>query len=158
MISIALCEDYVMNKQFEQLPHTADIQIRVYGASLKELFRHAVIGMFQVVGPKAPGCRIENERVVCDELPISRDVETSSIDQSALLIDFLSDLLSLSDIHKEAYLDATIHTVSDTAISATVYGVKVTGYEVVELKAVTYHGCEVKKVDDKWQADIVFDI
>lgn len=147
-----------MSKQFEQLPHTADIQIRVYGKSAKELFRHAVIGMFQVVGPKAPGCRIENERVVCDDLPISREIETQSIDQSALLIDFLSDALSLSDIHKEAYLDATIHELSDTDVRATVHGVKVTGYEVVELKAVTYHGCEIKKVGDIWQADIVFDI
>lgn len=147
-----------MNKQFEQLAHTADIQIRVYGKSVKELFRHAVIGMFQVVGPKASGCRIESERVVCDELPIIRDVETNSIDQSALIIDFLSDLLSLSDIHKEAYLDATIHEVSETDVRATVYGVKVAGYEVVELKAVTYHGCEIKKVGNEWQVDIVFDI
>jgi SHS2 domain-containing protein len=150
--------DYVMSKQFEQLSHTADIQIRAYGTTLEALFRHAVIGMFQVVGPKAPGCRVENERVVCDELPISRDIETHSIDQSALLIDFLSDILSLSDIHKEAYLDATIHALTSTDIKATVHGVKVTGYEVVELKAVTYHGCEIKKVGDTWQADIVFDI
>lgn len=147
-----------MSKQFEQLAHTADIQIRVYGKNLKQLFRHAVIGMFQVVRPIVPGCAIENDRVVCKTLPISRDVSVSSIDQSALLVDFLSDLLSLSDIHNEAYLDATIHELTDTQIQATVHGVKVTGFEVVELKAVTYHGCEIKKVGDAWQVDIVFDI
>ena len=55
-------------------------------------------------------------------------------------------------------MDATIHELSQTAVSATVHGVKVTGFEVVELKAVTYHGCEIKKVGDEWQVDIVFDI
>lgn len=147
-----------MSKQFKQLPHTADIQIRVYGTTVKELFCNAMIGMFQVVRPKAIGCRFEKERVVCDALPISRDVDTHSIDQSALLIDFLSDILSLSDIHKEAYFDATIHELTATDITATIRGVKVTGYEVVELKAVTHHGCEIKKVGDTWQADIIFDI
>lgn len=147
-----------MSKQFEQLEHTADIKIRVYGTSLKELFRHAVIGMFQIVRPIIPGCRIVNDQVVCEKLPISREVSISSIDQSALLVDFLSDLLSLSDIHNEAYLDATIHDLSDTQVSATVHGAKVTGFEVVELKAVTYHECEIKKVGDEWQVDIVFDI
>ncbi len=147
-----------MSKQFEQLAHTADIQIRVYGKTVKELFRHALIGMFQVVRPIAPGCRVVNDRVVCEKLPISREVSISSIDQSALLVDFLSDLLSLSDIHNEAYLDATIHELTDTQVSATAHGVNVTGFEVVELKAVTHHGCEIKKVGDEWQVDIVFDI
>ena len=147
-----------MSKQFEQLDHTADIKVRVYGASVKELFRNAVIGMFQVVRPVAPGCRVENDLVVCKSLPISRDVSLSSIDQSALLVDFLSDILALSDIHNEAYFDATIKELTDTQISATVHGVQITGFEVVELKAVTYHECEIKKDTDGWQVDIVFDI
>ena len=147
-----------MNKVFEQLPHTADIKIRVFGSSVKELFRNAVIGMFQVVRPIAAGCRVEEDLLVCDELPIAREVSVNSIDQSALLVDFLSDLLSLSDIHNEAYLDATIHELSDTQVRATVRGVKVTGFEVVELKAVTYHECQISEKDGRWQVDIVFDI
>ena len=147
-----------MNKVFEQLPHTADIKIRVFGSSAKELFRNAVFGMFQVVRPIASGCRVEDDLLVCDELPIVREVSVSSIDQSALLVDFLSDLLSLSDIHNEAYLDATIHELSDTQVRATVRGVKVTGFEVVELKAVTYHECQISEKEGRWQADIVFDI
>ena len=147
-----------MSKDFEQLPHTADIKIRVYGTTEKELFKQAVIGMFQVVRPIAPDCKIVDDRVVCDALPITREISLSSIDQSALLIDFLSDILSLSDIHNEAYFDATIHELSDTAIKATIHGVPITGFEVVELKAVTYHECDIKKVGDLFQADIVFDI
>lgn len=153
-----MLEETNMSKDFEQLPHTADIKIRVYGTTIKELFKHAVVGMFQVVRPIAPDCTVVNERVICDSLPISRELHVDSIDQSALLVDFLSELLSLSDIHYEAYFDATIHQLSDTQIHATVHGVPITGFEVVELKAVTYHECEIKKVGEQFQAEIVFDI
>ena len=147
-----------MAKDFEQLPHTADIKIRVFGTTLKDLFRHAVIGMFQIVRPIAPGCTVKNDRVVCKQLPETQEVEVSSIDISALLVDFLSEALYLSDVCDEAYLDATIHALDDQNIRATLHGVKITGFEVVELKAVTYHDLEVKQVNGIWQADIVFDI
>ncbi len=147
-----------MPKDFEQLPHTADIKIRVYGTTLEEFFRNAVVGMFQEIGPRVPGCTIKNERVVCDELPEHHDVEVTAHDLISLLVDFLSEALYLSDVHDEAYLDATIHEVNDTHIKATVHGVKITGFEVVEIKAVTYHELEIKQVNGTWQADIVFDI
>ncbi len=147
-----------MPKDFEQLPHTADIKIRVYGTTLEEFFRNAVVGMFQEIGPRVPGCTIKNERVVCDELPERHDIEVTAHDLISLLVDFLSEALYLSDVHDEAYLDATIHEVNDTHIKATVHGVKITGFEVVEIKAVTYHELEIKQVNGTWQADIVFDI
>lgn len=147
-----------MPKDFESLPHTADIKIRVYGATLKELFAHAVVGMFQSVGPQAIGCRVEHERLVCDALPCTHDVQVRSIDRESLLVDFLSELLYLSDVNNEAYLAADIHQLTDTYIKATVYGVKITGFQVVEIKAVTYHDLHITDVDGVWQADIVFDI
>jgi SHS2 domain-containing protein len=147
-----------MVKDFEQLPHTADIKIRVFGKNLKDLFKHALIGMFQVIRPIAPECSEQNDRIVCKELPEKRVIELSSIDSAALLVDFLSEALYLSDVHNEAYLDATIHELNDTHIQATVHGVKVTGFQVVELKAVTYHDLHIKKIHDEWQTDIVFDI
>lgn len=149
---------FAMNKDFVQLPHTADIKIRVFGATKEELFCNALIGMFQVVKPMSPGCHTQGDRVVCKELPQHREIVATSIDISALLIDFLSEALYLSDSFNEAYLDATIHELTDTSVKATVDGVKVTGFEVVELKAVTHHGCEIKQVDGMWQTDIVFDI
>lgn len=145
-------------KDFEQLPHTADLKIRVYGATPEKLFEHAVIGMFQVIHPKIPACRIEHERVVCDDLPIVHEVEVRSFDQISLLVDFLSEALYLSDVHNEAYLAANVHEISKTYVRATLYGIGVTGFEVVEIKAVTYHEMEIKQVNGMWQADIVFDI
>ena len=147
-----------MTKDFEQVSHTADLKIRVYGKTLADLFRNAVIGMFQSIGPQVPGCRVENERLICDQLTVKHDIEVASIDLEALLVDFLSEALYLSDVYNEAYLDAKIHKVNDKSIQATLYGVKVTGFEVVEIKAVTYHELKIEQVEGLWQADIVFDI
>jgi SHS2 domain-containing protein len=148
-----------MVKDFEQIPHTADIEIRVFGATLAQLFEHAMIGMFQVIGPKVTGdCTITQGRLVCAQLPSIQDVDVSSFDRESLLVDFLSEAWYLSDVHNEAYLKADIHELTQTRIRATLYGVPVRGFDVVEIKAVTYHDLHITQVNGVWQTNIVFDI
>lgn len=147
-----------MQKDFELIAHTADIKLRVYGATISEVFRNALIGMFQSIGPHVSGCIKQNERVVCAKLPCVHEIDVSSIDCEALLVDFLSEALYLSDVNNEAYLDAIIHELSDTHIKATIYGAKISGFDVVEIKAVTYHDLSIKEIDGVWVAQIVFDI
>ncbi|TET06413.1 archease [Candidatus Dependentiae bacterium] len=146
-----------MVDDFEIIPHTADLKIRVYGHTLAEFFLNAVVGMFQSIGPKASDCKIEDGRRICRELPEHHEVEVKSFDLNSLLVDFLSEALYLSDVHDEAYLNATIYDINEKHVKATLRGVKITGFEI-EIKAVTYHDLEIKRVDDIWQADIVFDV
>lgn len=143
---------------FKQLPHTADIKIRVFGATKAELFEHAVMGMFQVIGPHAEGCSIKKEMLVCASLPKKHDIELKSADIESLLVDFLSQAWWLSDVYDEAYLDADVQLLSDTHLKAILHGVAITGFDVVEIKAVTYHDLRIEEVGGRWQADIVFDI
>jgi len=143
---------------FDVLPHTADIKIRAYGKTKKELFRNALIGMFQAIHPIAPDCEIKDDRVVCATLPKHHPIELKASDEESLIVDFLSEALYLSDVHNQAYLDVIIDDLTDTYIKATVCGVNVTGFEVVEIKAVTYHELAIQKHGDTWQVDIVFDI
>lgn len=145
-------------KDFELLPHTADLKIRAFGSSLNELFSHAVIGMFQSIQPKAAACQYKNNRLVCTTLDKHRTVALHNTDVSHLLVDFLSEALFLSDIHNEAYLDAAV-TIDDTyTLHATLSGIVIEGFEVVEIKAVTYHDLSIEQTDEGWQATIVFDI
>jgi SHS2 domain-containing protein len=147
-----------VNKNFEILSHTADLKIRVYGKTIEDLFRNALVGMFQSIGPQSSKCRSENGNLVCDKLPIERTLQVTAPNQESLLIDFLSHALSLSDIHNEAYLDVDIHYVDEKRIDAMLRGIEVEGFEVVEIKAVTYHGLKIEKKNERWQTDIVFDI
>lgn len=147
-----------MHKDFESIEHTADIKVRVYGETLPQFFRNAVIAMFQVIKPRIPGCTVINDRIVCKTLPIHREFAITSIDKESVLVDFLSEALCLSDIYNEAYLDATIKLATDTTVTGTLHGIHVQGFEVVEIKAVTYHQLAIKHINGVWQADIVFDI
>ncbi|EKD23361.1 MAG: hypothetical protein ACD_82C00095G0003 [uncultured bacterium] len=159
-----------IKKDFEVLEHTADIKIKVYGKTLEELFCNAVNGMFQAIGPKIDGCNILHDRIVCNNLPIERKVELEAIDMEVLLVNFLSEALYLSDVNNEAYFDLQVHELKKSfysfddsekdrfKICATLFGVKVSGFEVVEIKAVTYNDLSLKQINGVWQTDIVFDI
>lgn len=147
-----------MIKDFELLPHTADIKIRVFGTTMEQLFIHALIGMFQAIGPRSSACAIVNERLICNTLPFHHTINIHSPDKEALLVDFLSEALYLSDVHNQAYLNAKIHTLTETNIHATIYGINVTGFDIVEIKAITYHDLYIEQINDHWQAEIVFDI
>lgn len=147
-----------MVRDFEFVPHTADIKLRVYGNTLEDLFKHALNGMFQSINPQSEHCSYQDNRTVCDSLPVTRDIGVNAPDINALLVDFLSYALYLSDVHNEAYFDAEITKLSPTYIQATVKGVSITGFSGVEIKAVTYHDLEIKQINGSWQTDIVFDI
>lgn len=147
-----------MPKDFELIPHTADIKLRVCGDTHADLFKNALVGMFQSIHPQAPNCDTVDGRLVCQQLPVSRELGVNSPDINALLVDFLSYALYLSDVHNEAYLNATIISISDTFVKAMLHGVSITGFSGVEIKAVTYHDLNIHRVNSHWQTDIVFDI
>lgn len=149
-----------MQKDFEILPHTADLRIRVYGKTLEEFFHNALVGMFQSIRPKTAeiGCEKQRGRLVCKTLSKEHEIEVTADDINTLLIDFLSEALYLSDVNDEAYLDVDFNKVTDKSISARVKGVKVFGFDGGEIKAVTYHGLDIKKTDNGWQAEVIFDI
>ena len=146
-----------MKHDFISIPHTADIQIRVFGKTVKELFANALYGMFQVIEPRTDSCEVNDGRLVCKELPIKREIEVSAPDKEALLVDFLSEALYLSDVYNEAYFDADFAKFSDDALRGTIKGISIHGFNV-EIKAVTYHGMKIEQVDGVWQTDIVFDV
>ncbi len=147
-----------MAKDFEIVPHTADLKIRAYGSSLQELFQHALQGMFQCMRPVATECHYRNERLLCPTLTVVRPVGVNSPDVNALLVDFLSYALYLSDVHNEAYLNVAISSLTSTAIIAQLQGVPITGFQESEIKAVTYHDLNVVQKEGLWQTEIVFDI
>lgn len=146
-----------MKHDFIAIPHTADIQIRVFGKTVSELFCNALYGMFQVIEPRTDACELKEGRLVCQELPIKREVEVQAPDKEALLVDFLSEALFLSDINNEAYLDVEFGNFSETALRGVIKGIAIYGFNV-EIKAVTYHGMKIMQVDGVWQTDIVFDV
>jgi SHS2 domain-containing protein len=136
-----------MKKDFEVLPHTADLKIRAYGKSKEELFVNALKGMFASIRPE-----------VRDKTVVSHEVSVESHDLDSLLVDFLSEALYLSDVHKEAYLDAEIELEGEDRLKGVIKGVKISDFQGGEIKAVTHHDLKIEKKEGLLVAEILFDL
>jgi len=133
---------------FDLLSHTADTKIRVTADTRQELFIGAVHGMFSIMQPVLGDAVSTQERHLVIQSP---DIES-------LLVDFLSEVLYLSDVHNESYDRVLFAICTDREIDATLYGRNVKRFEGVEVKSVTYHELEVTEDKGLWHATIVFDI
>ncbi len=149
-----------MAKEFEIVPHTADLKIRAYGITYQELFKNTLKGMFSSIKPHGKYITYgkNNEFPTIKKFTSKRTVHARAENYELLLIDFLSECLYLSDINDEAYFDVTFDILNDKELQAKVYGTQVERFEVAEIKAVTYHDLDIENIDSLFTTTIVFDI
>lgn len=134
-------------QNYEILEHTGDVKIKAYGKSKEELFQNAMEGMFKILNPKSRGQDLKR-----------RIVRIESSDSNALLVDFLSEINYLRQIHSEIYNEVKFMKFSDTVLQA-----KLQGREVEEfgedIKAVTFHDLDIyQNPQGMWETIIVFDV
>ncbi|MGC9031427.1 MAG: archease [Minisyncoccia bacterium] len=135
-----------MSKKFEILEHKADLKIRAFGKEKLELFLNAMLGMFESAKYEAEGSKIK------------REIKISSLDLSSLLVDFLSEVLYLSEVNQEVYDEIQFKKFSDKNIEGILIGKKLKRIGVL-IKGVTYHDLEIQqRKDGVWEATILFDI
>lgn len=134
-------------KKYEILLHLADLKIRAFGKNKKELFLNMLLGMTESQKPEIRGKK-----------KIKRNIKIKSPDLEALLVDFLSQLLYLSQINREAYFEAEFKKFTDNEIEGNPIGQKVERFGE-DIKAVTYHGLNIhRRKDGSWEAIVLFDI
>jgi SHS2 domain-containing protein len=133
---------------FSFLGHTADVRMRVTGATLEDLFRDALLGMVALADPVAHAQRE----------PLSREIAVESGDQTALLVDFLNESLASMHTAREAYTGVTFHSLTERSLRATLDGYRAQSFGE-DIKAVTYHEADVRRgFSGGWETTIVFDI
>jgi len=135
-----------MKKKFEILDHKADLVLRIFGKTKKELFENAMLGMFE-------GARYEKE----NGKSFKEKIKIKSIDLPSLLVDFLSEILYLVETKKLVFEKINFKKFTETEIEAALIG-KPLKRMGVHIKGVTYHGLEILRKNDIWQATILFDI
>jgi SHS2 domain-containing protein len=141
-------------KQYETLEHKADLKIRAFGRTKEELFLNMLKGMMSGLRPKV---KSQKSKV--------KIVNIKSPDLGALLVDFLSEVLYLTQVNKEIYTDIKFKKLTDSSTGsgqAELEG-ELTGQKVErfgeDIKAVTYHELKIEqKEDKKWEATVLFDI
>lgn len=132
-------------KNFEFLPHTADVRMRVWGKTKAELLENAVLGIMSYLRP------------VLGEEKISREISVESLDFPTLLVDFLSEILAQADLGNEAYEEIEIKKLGEDRMKAVLKGRRVKEFGD-DIKAVTYHNLTVEKKNGRWEAVATLDI
>lgn len=135
-----------MSQRYEQLEHTADLALRIYGADRRELFANAAYAMFSQLADLA---QIQ---------PVVRqDVQVRGSDEESLLVNWLNELLYLHETEGQVYVEFDIQELSTTCLKATVSGARTRDVQLI-IKAATFHNLAIQKTESGYQATVVLDV
>jgi SHS2 domain-containing protein len=132
---------------FEEIEHTADRALKIYGSDLKELLQNAAAGMNSLLDPEYEA----------SDRPEEKSVELEAMDAESLLVEWLSELAYWAEAEMLVFHKIDLHSVSPTHVKATIYGRRAAGLEK-HIKAVTYHNLAIIKTNEGLTATVVFDV
>jgi len=142
--------EFALMKKYEFINHTADLGLKIRGSTAPELFENAGWAMFDIlVNLRGVSCREQMELIV----------ESEGWDE--LLADWLRKLLSQFNGYGYIFKTFKVEKIDKFRLQATVCGEKLNLKKhrlKTEIKAVTYHGLQVKRDVRGWQAQVIFDI
>ena len=137
-------------KRYEQIEHTADVGIKVYGKDLKELFANAAFAMFDIMAD------LEGLKG-----SVTVDIKKEAPNSEELLIEWLDELLYNFYTKTLIFNDFQIIELDEKHIVG-----KATGRHVgenrsrlkTEIKAATYHELKIEQKDGIFQTQLIFDV
>ena len=135
---------------FEVLEHTADVGVRVYGWSFAELLKCAALALMSL---------ITNRESVKPDEEVAFEVEAETGEE--LLIKMLNEILYIHEVRKMVFADAEIELADGCKLRGRLRGEKtdVSRHELLlDIKAATYHNLKIERVNDRFMAEIIFDI
>lgn len=132
------------------LEHTTDVAVRVTGQTLTGVFASGLEAMNQIL---APQCCLSPKQADC-----CMDVALKAPDPTALLVDFLSECLALTYIHKTLFCFVHFDQLEPTRLQARLYGHRF-GCLENEIKAVTFHTADLcQNREGVWETPLLFDL
>lgn len=130
---------------FEEIEHTADWSLRVWGPDLANLLQQAAKGMLELSGIRLiAGKRQDREFIV------------EATDAEGLLVNFLGELLHILDQEGLAFDEYEL-IAAENVVRAKLKGAPVMARNK-EIKAVTYHNLRIERKSAGLEAIIVFDV
>jgi len=129
----------------EELEHTADIALRVWGEDFLSLLRQSAKGMYELMG-------VNLERKVSKESEFV--VEKGS--REIQLVDFLNEILYLAE-DESAIFETFVFNQNEDGIYVQASGFKANSIQR-NIKAVTFHNLDVKETNRGLKTKITFDV
>ncbi len=135
------------NVDFEEIEHTADWALRVWGRDLGELLTNAAYGMSSLMVPDLSAISTNVEKQVAVE----------SIDAESLLVDWLSELAYWAEVEMLIFSRFDLQEVTPTHLRAVIHGDHAPDLKK-HIKAVTYHNLEIIETERGLETTVVFDV
>jgi|Deesub1362A_J573_1020465.scaffolds.fasta_scaffold05621_2 SHS2 domain-containing protein len=131
---------------YEELEHTADWALRIRAPDFAGLLQRAAEGMLGLIEVK----------------PLRQDgaphlLELEGLDREDLLVRWLEEFLYALEARGTTFLLDELEVVDDQHLRARVREVPATRPRK-DIKAVTYHGLEIRPADGGLEATVVFDV
>ena len=135
---------------FEILEHIADVGLKIYGATLPELFANAGQGLMAIAFESVPAEPLER-----------LSLHAEGADYEDLLVCWLSEILYFVDTDGWIFSGFVIQSVEQNKVVGEALGERSDPAQrtrAVAVKAVTYHQVSVRRVLEGWEAVVYFDI
>jgi len=130
---------------YQEIEHTADLELKVWAPSYEQLLIEAAKGMYSLMEIKCISDNIQQ-----------REVSIDAIDKEMLLVSFLSELLFFLEEENLIFTKFSL-IIKDCKLVAVLDGETVTS-KCKEIKAVTYHNLKIRVNKGIFTAHIVFDV
>ena len=140
---------------YTEIDHTADVGLKIRGATLSDLFVHAAEGMTDLI------CQDDLPWDDREREPDRQEITLESESIEELLHEWLGELLYLHTTRNSIYTKYTIPSIDKTHLKAEIGGFHYTEddiHHLMEIKAVTYHQLNVEQSDSGYTAQVIFDI
>ena len=135
----------ILNMGFEEISHTADWSARIWADDLPSLFTEAARAMNSLSGT-----------VIGNKSRVTRTFEAKGPDGESLLVAFLSELVYYQEQENLAF-DTFDLRIATQWLKVEMEGAQIEAVEKA-IKAVTYHNLKIERVNDRFMAEIIFDI
>jgi SHS2 domain-containing protein len=132
--------------RWEEIEHTADVGLRLWAEDLEDLFATAARGMFALITDLDEVTPQQKVHVVLD-----------AMDAEVLLVDWLNELLYLSEETGLAFVEFCFQALDSTHLEAMVHGGAFTDY-LAYIKATTFHSLDICQTSEGYETDLVFDV
>lgn len=139
--------------KYEYIDHTADLGIEIVADTIEEIYSAALFVMFDNL--------VELERIDARKKFRIR-IRGKSFEE--ILFNLLKKLLEDFYIKGVICKELKILQLKNNLLKAEIYGDIISGDDFpdnifkYEIKAITYHNLEIKKIDNKYTVTIIFDI
>ena len=132
---------------FEEVEHTADKALRIFGTNLTDLLLNAAAGLTHLMAADVSEIATEIEKFI----------DLDAIDAERRLVEWLSAVAYCAESELLVFKKFRIQEATATHLQAKIFGGKTSMLEK-HIKAVTYHNLKIITTSQGLEATIVFDV